>query len=158
MTDLLRFLPAELWTEIIRHATKGIGTTMPSMDALLVLTLVSEDWRTTLTSTPGLWTDITLGKSEADAQAKLETVLRLSKHLDFTLRINVPPVQWVETLPLLQPHVGRIKQLVVMSQLQESPDTTKVAEFLHDFFPLLGQLPSLKIIQGHIPPPVKLNS
>jgi hypothetical protein len=99
---------------------------------------------------PGLWTDITLGKSEADAQAKLETILRLSKHLDFTSRINVPPVQWVETLPLLQPHVGRIKQIVVMSQLQESPDTTKVAEFLHDFFPSLGQLPSLEILQGHI--------
>lgn len=158
--DPLHFLPAELWIDIVREATIRAGTTMSTIDALLLLTLVSSDWRTKLISAPRLWTDVTVGTGEADAQAKLETALWLSKDLHFTLRVMVPSLQWVENLPLFQMRAHRIKQIdfiLAYGRGREPPDDYVVNEFIYDVFSSIGHFPTLQVMQVYIRPQLLLN-
>jgi len=111
--DPLVSLPPEVWIDIIRQATSGNRTNLSSMDALFPLALVNEEWCTSILNTPGLWTEIVVGRGEADAQAKFETALFLSKDLPIILTICLLPCQWEHILPLLQHHSHRIKEIIL---------------------------------------------
>ena len=81
--DPLALLPPEVWTEIIRETTKENGDNLLPTDTLLPLTLVSREWGRKILGTPGLWTNVNVGRGEADAQVKLASVLHLIKDLEF---------------------------------------------------------------------------
>jgi len=150
--DPLARLPPEVWTEIIREAAEENDINLLSTDVLLLLTLVSREWRTKILGTARLWTNITIGRGEADAQAKLASALYFTGHREFRLTIDVPPCQWEDDLSILQAHTARIKKLTF--RLSERGDFHKLgnesagARCIEDLFTSLGHLPSLKALHG----------
>ena len=145
-TDPLVSLPPEVWTDIIREAADDSSINLPSTDVLLLLTLVSNGWSRKILNTPGLWTNITIGRGEADAQAKLGAALCLSGSLQFNLTIKIVPCQWEAILSLLQVGAHRIKSVAVQNPYDYN-DLQNQAKFIQHFFGSFTHLPALRVIR-----------
>jgi len=150
--DPLALLPPEVWTEIIRETAERNVVNLPPTDALLLLTLVSREWSGKIVGTPGLWTNITVGRGEADAQAKLASVLYLIKDLEFGITIDVPPCQWEDDLSLLRAHAQHLKRITfrfsVRGYFGYAHNTDVETDYIDDLFTSLGPLPSLRVLRG----------
>ena len=151
LVDPLTRLPPEIWTEIIRETAGENSVNPPPTDILLSLTLVSREWNRKIVGTPVLWTNITVGRGEADAHAKLATALYLTEHIEFEITIIGPPYQWEDDLSLLRAHTQRLKKITFQFPgLYYIRDAHNGAaeECIDNLFASLGHLPSLQVLHG----------
>jgi len=150
--DPLARLPPEVWTEIIRETAEENGVNLSPTDALLLLTLVSREWSTKVIGTPVLWTNIIVGRGDADAQAKLASALYFTEHLEFGITIEVPPCQWEDNLCLLRAHTARLKKITFRfsgrGDFHDIGNAAAGAKCIDNLFASLGHLPSLKLLRG----------
>ncbi|KIM21774.1 hypothetical protein M408DRAFT_29287 [Serendipita vermifera MAFF 305830] len=101
LVDPLQVLPPELWTEFLPQ----------DASELLVLTLVCNQWRTTLLSVPILWTSIELDGTHDDYLCKAVTGLACSAPLEISLSIKLPLEEWRKIAPLIVGERSRIYSL-----------------------------------------------
>ncbi|KAG8844693.1 hypothetical protein FRB91_002388 [Serendipita sp. 411] len=137
-------LPIELFTEIIAYSTSDpLGWFGWCVDKLLSLTLVSNQWRDAILSTPHLWKDIILNEKTEDLQRKLSVALYLSGVTPIELHIHCSLPVWEEVEALILPHRTRINSLTMRMSFMNPRNTSIFPVILQH----LGHLPQLRSFQ-----------
>jgi hypothetical protein len=140
--DPLVVLPPEIWTEILHEAATENGINLSTTEAMLLFTSVTRNWNKMLLDTATLWTDLAIGLGEADAHAKLETGLCLSRDLPLKLIIYLPPCQW--DADWLLPHANRIQEIAFLATKRRDVTVNIDGSLIDQILSSLGSLPSLR--------------
>ncbi|PVF94328.1 hypothetical protein CPB86DRAFT_713436, partial [Serendipita vermifera] len=96
--DPMDKLPTEIWNSILKDCMrfKRIWDTLPSVRAILLLSLVSKGWRTYILSEPSFWNEILLTDHHNDTHKSVSMSLFFSRDLPLTLYIDLPFKAWAD--------------------------------------------------------------
>jgi hypothetical protein len=145
--DPMDKLPNEIWSSIIKYYmnVKRVWDTLPSIESLLLLTLVSKRWCAYILSEATFWNKVVLTDHHNDTPMSAFVSLFFSRDLPLTLYIDLPFTAWSEVRSQIIENRHRIDSIVMsgMYSFESLEEKTRhVSQILQDLHPL----PSLRRI------------
>ena len=143
--DPLHVLPLEVWAQIIHFSLQA--TEYPR--ALLILTLVSHDWRQALIYTSSLWAHIHLSRHMNDLWAITALFLEFSRNMPISITATMPLDDVLDTISaIFEPHASRITEFKFLGNPQGDLATTPGDDSLWNYIPVYKLIKAFSLPNG----------